>query len=342
MDPLTLSINTTRGEALHAVVRYTFWRERKLRVRGEFEGFASLPEVAELLERHLDPAIDPSLAIRAVYGGWFAQFVRIDPEWAGAIARRVFPADPALGSRFDAAWHTYINYTPAWTDVFRAIREAYARAIDRLSPAAGEDSRDEAPQRLGDHLFTFRVLGLVELDDDLFARYWHATSASVRRRVLENVGWSLEKTTGKLEPDVRERFGQTWEWIVGHAEQADETAPLAGFATWLSAPHLDGRWLLDQALTVLGLGVQLDPAFAVYEALPTLATDSPRAATEVVRLMVMTDAEGWSISGSEAEVRSAVSTALEADDPEARAHGRRVAELLLARGFTSFRALLMA
>jgi hypothetical protein len=32
---------------------------------------------------------------------------------------------------------------------------------------------------------------------------------------------------------------------------------------------------------------------------------------EEVRLMVMTDAEGWSISDSEAEVRSAVSTALE-------------------------------
>lgn len=342
MDALTLSINTTRGEALHAVVRYAFWRERVLRAQGEFGGLASLPEVAALLERHLDPAIDRSLAIRAVYGSWFAQFVRMDPDWAGAIAPRVFPANPTLGSHFDAAWNAYINYTPAWTDVFAIIREAYAQAIDRLSPAAGEDSSTETSQHLGDHLFTFRVLGLVELDDDLFARYWHASTANVRQDVLQSVGWSLEKTTGKLEPNVRERFRKTWEWIVESAEHGDESAPLAGFATWLAAPHLDGRWLLEQATIVLARGVHLDPAFVVYKALPALATDDPRAAMEVVRLMVMTDPEGWSISGSETEVRNAVSTALDADDPEARAHGRRVAELLLARGFTSFRALLTA
>jgi hypothetical protein len=340
MDPLTLSINTTRGEALHAVVRYSFWRERVLRARGEFRGLESAPEVAVLLERHLDPAIDPSLAIRAVYGNWFGQFVRMDSEWAGAIAARVFPTDPALGRHFDAAWNAYINYTPAWTDVFAVIRGAYAKAIDRLAPVAREESRDESSQRLGDHLFTFRVLGLIELDDDLFARYWHAASPDARRHVLDNVGWSLEQTTGNLEPDVRDRFRETWEWIVRHAEQDDETALLAGFGTWLAAPHLAGDWLVEQALVVLGLGVRLQPTFAVYKALPSLATSNPGAAMEVLRLMVITDSEGWSISGSETEVRAAVSTALSADKPEARASARLVAEMLLARGFTSFRALL--
>jgi hypothetical protein len=341
MDPLTLSINTTRGEALHAVVRYALWRERALRARDDFNAFDSLPEVAALLERHLDPAIDRSLAIRAVYGKWFAQFVRMDPEWARALAPRVFPADKGLGARFEAAWDAYIRYTPAWTDVFAVIHEAYGQAIAGLAPAAGDDTRDETAQRLGDHLFTFRVLGLVELeDDDLFARYWRAASTDVRRRVLEHVGWSLEKTKSALKPDLRGRFSETWDWIVTHAEETGETAPLAGFSTWLGAPQLDGRWLLKQALIVLGHGVHLDPAFAVYEALPALATDHPRAAVDVVRLMVTTDAEGWSISGSEAEVRAAVKTALEADDPVTRAEGRHLAELLLARGFTSFRELL--
>ena len=52
MDALTLSINTTRGEALHAVVRYAHWRERALNSRGEFHGLRSLPEVAQLLEQY--------------------------------------------------------------------------------------------------------------------------------------------------------------------------------------------------------------------------------------------------------------------------------------------------
>lgn len=119
------------------------------------------------------------------------------------------------------------------------------------------------------------------------------------------------------------------------------TAPLAAFATWLAAPQLPGRWLLEQAVAVLRRDVHLEPAFVAYPALPRLATDDPGAAVEVVRLMVTTDVEGWSISGSETEVRAVVSAALDASDPNAGADGRRLAELLLAQGFMSFRELLI-
>src|SRR5207302_2746020 len=74
MDPATMSINTTRGEAMHAVVQYALWLHRDLKARGDEEqvraGFASMPEVHEVLERGLQPEIEPSRTVRAGYGQW--------------------------------------------------------------------------------------------------------------------------------------------------------------------------------------------------------------------------------------------------------------------------------
>jgi hypothetical protein len=45
------------------------------------EGFQELPEVQKVLEYHVEPAKDPTLAIRTVYGHWFPNFVLIDENW---------------------------------------------------------------------------------------------------------------------------------------------------------------------------------------------------------------------------------------------------------------------
>jgi hypothetical protein len=86
MDPATLSINTTRGEAMHAVVRYALWvREEKEAVgegRNVTHWFDEMPEVQEVLDRRLDPEVEPSAAVHAVYGWWFPYLVWLDEEWA--------------------------------------------------------------------------------------------------------------------------------------------------------------------------------------------------------------------------------------------------------------------
>ncbi len=339
MDPLTLSINTTRGEALHAVVQYAFWRERALSGANGFSGMASLPEVSRLLDRHLDPAVDPAISTRAVYGRWFAQFIRMDPAWAAAIEPCVFPRSEDDATRFDAAWHAYITHTPAWVDAFRVLREAYAHAIGRgLSKA---DAEDDDGRRLGDHLFRFRILGQIELsEDDLFARFWVSAAEKLQKGVLEHVGWSLEQTTDELGDEVLGRFRDTWEWVRLHGESVGAFNSLAGFGTWVAATQFDGRWRTRQGLNVLRAGVHLEPSFVVFRALPALVESDPAGVMEIIRRMVLTDPEGWAVSGNESEIATAVEFALNRGDPEASSQARELAELLLARGFASFRGLL--
>ncbi len=340
LDALTRSINTTRGEAMHALVRYVLWVERQ-QEDGRLNGLASVPEAMSALERHLDAAIDRSLAIRAVYGKWFAQFVRIDPSWAERVEAQVFPQDD--DPRFGAAWGAYINFTPAWTDVFAVLKSAYAYAIGRPpSATAAEQSRDESWQHLGSHLFTFRVIGLIGLgDDDLFVAYWRASSPSMREQVLSQIGWSIQGPPRSLDADVKAEFQRTWEWIVEEAERTGETKSLAAFGSWLAAQDLDPNWLVDQAVRVLRMGIHLDNGHTVYEALPRLAAAAPLESLDIVELMVATDTEGWTLMGSEETVRETVQIAMAHDALAVRERARAVGELLLARGFAGFRDLLV-
>ena len=338
MDPATLSINTTRGEAMHAVVRYTLWVERTLTESGRFAATASVPEVESLLKRHLDPTIDPSLAIRSVYGQWFPQFVRMDREWARQLAPDVFPQEPQFGTYFDAAWGAYIVFNRAFTDVFDVLRDAYAIATERLKVGSGHTPFAGDPrERLGDHLLTYRILGATSGSEDLFATFWQQAAPDLRREVLTHAGWSLEKTP-ELEPSVRDRLIATWEWIL-EAVSSGETAPLAGFGAWLGTAALDGGWLLRQARAVLERDVHLEPDFVVYGALPQLAREHPREVVEVLRRMVLTDAEGWSLHGSTDEVRETLRIALADDDAETRGSAEALVHLLGARGMTMFRDL---
>jgi hypothetical protein len=339
MDPATLAINTTRGEAMHAVVRYMLWVERALGDEAQTAGIEYAPEAKGVLEQHLDLTAEPSLAIRAVYGQWFPQFVRLDEGWARQLAPRVFPAARELAAYFDAAWNTYVVFNRPFTSVFGVLGDAYCRAVQKAGEQEDDAARADSPdEHLADHLLTYRVLGAtVGGDEDLFARFWKTAGSALRKQVLTRAGWSLEKSPN-LESEIRGRFIATWEWIFGETNASDPGA-LAGFGAWLGAPTFDASWLLAQARAVLDLGVHLDPDFVVYRALPRLASDHPREAVAVLRGMVLTDNEGWSLHGAVDETREALRLVLASEDADTRREAEELVHLLGARGMTEFRDL---
>ena len=72
MDPMTLSLNTNRGEAMHAAIEYALWIYRDVEGKGEAmsAGFDLIPEARSLLEHRLDLSVEQSHAVRAVFGRW--------------------------------------------------------------------------------------------------------------------------------------------------------------------------------------------------------------------------------------------------------------------------------
>ena len=213
LDPATVSINTVRGEAMHAVVRYALWvrrhRENVDQEEGRFYGFEEMPEVRQVLDRHLGWSYDPSLAVRSVYGQWFPWLVVLDSDWAANSVSRMFPTDDALHDLRDAAWNAYIIFCPPYDNVLELLQGEYLAAIERISSVSDDRGYLANPdQHLAQHLMALYWRGRPNLDDPtgLLARFYETADDALRAHALSFVGRSLQNTPGHLSHAVTERL----------------------------------------------------------------------------------------------------------------------------------------
>lgn len=339
-EPATVAINSVRGEALHAAIRYALWVERALEVGESFEGIESVPEFAAAVDRCLDPSVERSLAIRAVLGQWFVQFVRMDEEWATSLVPNLFPAGSEAAPFFSATWNAYVVFNRAYIAVFEVLRNSYDLAVERFEEV--DENRYIAGnprEHIGEHLFYLRFSDAIDLaPESLFPRFWRIAPIGIRKRAIRDVGWSLEHGNPQLSAEMRGRMVETWEWIFDQGQEEQES--LGEFGAWFGAHQFEDSWLLAQGQAVLELGVPLDPDHVVYEALPRMTSEHPREVVEILRLMIVTDPEGWSILGSVDEVRQTLAAVLNSGDEQARSDATTVLHLLGAKGMTEFRDLL--
>lgn len=195
-DPATVSINTVRGKAMHAVVRYALWVKRHAeREEGQDAGFDSMPDVRRVLDDRLQR--DRSTAIRAVYGQWFPWLVSLDAEWAKEAVPKIFPVDQAQRNLRDAAWETYVIFCQPYDNVFNVVREEYARAVERIGTAEKEGDRLADPEeRLAEHLMALYWRGKIELHEPggLLSIFYEKAGISLRTHALHFVGWALHGT----------------------------------------------------------------------------------------------------------------------------------------------------
>jgi hypothetical protein len=344
-EPLTQSINTVRGEALHALLRYGLWVRRYLEEEGQGElSFDQMPEVRKALDQHLDREQDPSLAIRAVYGQWFPWLSLLDRQWSEKAVPRIFErSDDAF---WHAAWDTYVVYCQAYDDVFPLLASEYEHAIQQLGAAEKPVRRLEDPDRqLGEHLGVLYWRGLISYgepgDDSLLDLFFERADSSQRADLMEFVGRAAAETP-TLEPEVADRLKRLWERraSVAMADIEEHKRELMRFGWWFSAEGLDLEWRLQQLLSVLeGVG-RVEPEYEVVEKLVPLAADHSRSVAQATLLLVRADPGSWWVHGSMDEVRAILDATVESEDEQARALARDAVDELGRRGFLNFRDLL--
>lgn len=351
MDPPTLSINTTRGEAMHAVVQYALWVRRHLELLPDgsarvASGLAAMPEVREVLEAHLDPARDPSLAIRAVYGQWFPWLVLLDRPWAASQVPRIFPEDDP--ERWDVAWETYVVFCAPYDNVFEVLEGEYAKAVERLGTDApgGRRHLADPEERLAEHLMLMYGRGKLALEPptDLLGRFFEKAPGRVRGRAIEFIGRSLHDNKGDIPPAIIQRFEALWERRMerARAAPADSVEELANFGWWVVSGKFDEAWALRQLEEALRLSRKADSSMMmmIAEALAGIAARRPREAVRCLEGLVEADREGWGILGSEAQARTILAAAMVSGDAEARETATALIHRLGARGRLGFRDLL--
>lgn len=344
--PETISINTTRGEAMHAVMQYALWVRRNFdegeKAKGDL-GFSEMPEVKRVLEAHLDPAADPSPAIRSVFGQWYPWLVLLDKKWATDSAPTIFPTDTEMDRRRTAAWMTYLSFCKPFTNVLAAIRGQYAAAIKRLGEAPELKSRYGDPdERLGEHLMVYFWRGEITLKaDDLLYAYMTKADDKTRAAVVEFVGTSLRNTKGEVPAEIATRMMEYWDWLMSGplaASVGPETA--AAFGWWFSSQKLPFNWTLPHLVQATNLAKKIEPQHLVAETLTALAKERPLEAVTVYDLLARNDKEGWNVAHWEKDAKIALRWALDSGDQKAEKLAKNLIGYLGQRGYLGFGELL--
>jgi hypothetical protein len=232
-----------------------------------------------------------------------------------------------------------ITLNRAWISVFEILCESYDLAVERFEEVDEERYMAGNPrEHLGEHLVFLRFSGTIDLAaGGLFSRFWSVAPVEIRKHVIRDVGWSLEHGNPQLSDEIRSRIVETWEWIVD--QDPEDREALTEFGAWLGAHQLDESWLLAQGQRLLEQGIPLDPDHIVYDALPRMAGERPREVVEILRLMIVTESERWSVLGSVDDVRQTLAAVIDSGDEEARTAAVGVLNLLGARGMSEFRDL---
>jgi len=349
-EPCELSINSVRGGGMELVIRYALWVRRHLEAGPDAEkriaeGFAAMPEVRDVLDKHLDVKAEPSLAIRSVYGQWFPWLTMLDERWAGEKAERVFPLDEQYARFLAAAWDTYIVMNRPWDSLYRILRAQYATAVRSLGqPKEDVGHLGNPDMSLTEHLIVLRARGVISDTGTVWQAYLGVAREDVRRKAITFIAdvFRENEEIPQAHADFLRSFIEARLSAAENvAKQGEGAAEWRGFGWFLAAKSLGDDWLLAQLERVLALtGGVVEPDFHVFERLPSIAQKHPLRAVRCLRAVVEANPEGWAVAGHEEEIRQVIRAALGAGEVGARQAARDFVNYLASRGWLQFRDLL--
>lgn len=351
-DPSFLSINSTRGRALDAVIDYAWWLRRLTDAARKADGqppitFDSMPEVRAVLEARLDVAREPTLTIRSVYGRHLTSLARLDWDWLRANVSRILPEGAGDPERFTAAWESFVCFNLPNTTLLPVLMPAYRRAVSQIGQPGGMLHHPELPEdRLAEHLMVYYWLGSLEFGsaDGLLDAFYATAPDKLRGHAMWFVGTSASHWDEGAPPQIFDRLRNLVERRLEAARQAASSADfvreLANFGWWFASEKFDERWSLKTLLAVLRLTPKVEGERDVVKLLAARCARYPVECVTCLRLMIEGDGPGWLLVVVEKDAMELLRQALASNNSEAVRSARRLAEELIARGHFGFRTLL--
>jgi hypothetical protein len=335
---LSSAINSVRGSAIEAVVRYASWVRSETQTDGlptddsKF-GFAEMPEVQRVLERHLDATVDGSPIIRAQYGEYFSQLEYLDDAWVAAHIPGIFPQDNPLLRQ--AAWDAYLSLNVPSSALFAQLRALYAETIEQLDPDNEVRSMESNPESpIARHLMVLYWGGSIVLEDDLLGSFYAKAGSAMRGRAFNYVGWTLRNWKGSLPEDVAARLKKLMEWRLrnNQADRQDARQEFKEFGWWFVSEKFDDVWSITMLQRVLDLTGLAWPAHLVVERLAKLATTMPLASVRALKSLVDGVAERWEIDGWIEPAKDILRAAINSTDVPTKRGAQDLCNILESRG----------
>jgi len=335
--PALLAINSVRGCAIDAVVGYVWW------LRGDPAEERSMPpEAKELLDRHLDPAVEPTAAVHSLYGKWFPYLATADPAWAADNVERIFPAEDERLWR--VAWQSYLRFNNVWENAFRLLVDQHRRGIEALTgEVEDEPLLGDVGTALVNHLMTAYRYGMTDFDDGsgLLELFYERASHVRRAEAIESVGFGLSDGD-ELTAEQEGRLRALWERRLEAVRASDEEnagEELRGFAWWFASGKFDPAWSLEQLAAIVEAGGRIHPDHAVADHLAALREDHLPAVLRALDLLIDGGTRPWFVLGARDEIEAVLASGLAANG-ESGDRARDIVNKLVAGGHVDYERLL--
>jgi hypothetical protein len=337
MDSVTLSINSVRGRAFHALFAYVFWCDRHLK-NSDGHGSRIAEETKRVLEAHLDVTRDASLTVRSVYGRYFPWLFVFDRDWAPGLIERLFPlGEPEL--RY-AAWETYLA-NAVFSEVYTALRPQYQQAISELRKFKEERKYWIDPvRRLAEHMmiaYAYRTSGD---QDPLWVNFFRVADPKQRGAAVSFCGRSYinrkETQSGEKRPETN-RLQEFWEWRLAASKDVEE---LKEFGWWVRGGSFNDRWMLERLIETLQktCGV-IEAVFLVLPALSAVASKHPSLCARALSLIVKSRSADRLTLGHSKDIEQILSILYSGADAEALSSAEGVIDHLTKMGFEHYRSI---
>jgi len=354
-DFMLRAINSPRGKALDASLRYARWIANHVKVvDGNLEkipgGMRAMPEFQTMLEWVVMPE-NSSFQTSALLGSHLSLLYWIDKEWLRQHVGVIFELatiekDPSVAHGW-AAWNGFLVWTQPHVEYYELLKEQFAYAVRNakiLEPR--ETGREEPLSRLAEHLIILYGRGDLGLDDGgaMLRDFLTSANPKLRNYAVEFAGRSVYGEED-LPSDVAKRLMELWEWYwpTIAKPQVDAKRDERLFGWWFSSGKFPDDWAFKQMLNVTALIPIVEPDHEVVERLATSAAKDPDAATEILGRMERGDAngDGWHFYGWQDSAKAILTIALSAGGT-AREKAIKLLDRIGRRGFDSFGSLLQS
>ena len=341
MDPFTLSINTVRGEAMHTVIKYAFWCSQNLDTEGAKTGESRMvPEVKSVLNRHLDLAVDASLAIRSVYGRYAPNLVYLDREWVQKNVAKIFPKESSQKAHWIAAWGAYLR-NRVYDTTFEVLKDEYRRAFSLLTdePLKGPRVID-IDRRMPHHLMTAYAYGLA--DEDLIEAFFNEASVHVRAEAIHFIGRGILQKRIPDSPQAlklqMKRFRELWDKRLDVENPSVEE--LREFGWWFARIPFDKEWTINSLLNTLkATKGDIQQPDEIIEELKEYSGDFPMLTISALNSIAQADERGWGIHIKIDDYCHIIQEVIKSSSEEAKKIAAELIDFLGRRGFTDLKDL---
>lgn len=317
---VTFTLYSVSGKALSLLIRFpTILRHMQISIT---DVETTRNHVFELIQSHLQ-AVNAAVPTYTVIGHHFVDLIVLDRNRARDLAAVLFVSTEAGR----AAWSAYLM-NRVRLECGDLLREQYSSALDALDANSTEASFLD--RRLGGHAVTLYLSGALTLADvDLIARFFAHAAPALRTEVL----WDISRSLQEAPPSTLPRLIALWE-LCARSLPPDE---LRAFESFACSRKFDEIWVLNQLLDLTLGGTQLS-CYRLVEYFEAIFDKDPQLVTRTLAALVERQTEDHEVHAARHAIRSIAKRAHDASEP-ARQEGRRLANLMTARGFYDFKEL---